>query len=250
MQPIIIDKAPANITVKLSKNPISLPKEIRTHHDHYWNKQLSINPSLRNGEVFTITDIRQTSDELEIIVAKTDYKHYLYTMHHPACDHPCKVIYSCASVITNDSCIAFGRMNQTTSTPGRLQFTVGGLEEADLIDSQFDIEANLSRELKEEMGLDIHSRATCSFIPKFIKHKGSHDFWAVIYELSVDCTASELHTHFLNHNQLVAENGQQPEFDELLFIPLEKAAVESFIQNEKAPMVDYLLPILAKYIEK
>lgn len=250
MQPLIIEKAPPSILVKLSTNPIKLPEDIRNNHNRFWNEQISKNPALRNGEAFTITDIRQTPEKLEITVAKTDYKHYLYTMHHPTCDHPCKVIYSCASVITKDNHIAFGKMNQTTSTPGRLQFTGGGLEESDLRDSVFDIEENISRELKEEMGLDIHSLGTRSFLPKFIKHKGSHDFWAVMYELSLDITAEELHEHFLNHNQNVIENGQQPEFDEFLLVPLEKEAVEAFLQNEQAPMVDYLAKALLKYIEK
>lgn len=250
MQPLIIEKAPASITIKLNTNPIKLPQEIRNHHERYWKEQIRKNPSLRNGETFTIIDIRQTPEELEMTVAKTDYKHYLYTMYHPDCDYPCKVIYSCASVITKDNYIAFGRMNQMTSTPGRLQFTGGGLDESDLRDSVFDIKENISRELKEEMGLDIHSPAVRSFKPKFLKYKGSHDFWAVMYELSVDYTAKELHDYFLNHNQHIIENGQLPEFEEFLFIPLEKEAVESFIQNEKAPMVDYLASILIKYIEK
>lgn len=250
MQPLIIEKAPPSIIVKLSTSPIKLSQEIRNHHDRFWNEQISKNPALRNGEAFTITDIRQTPEKLEITVAKTDYKHYLYTMHHPTCDHPCKVIYSCTSVITKDNHIAFGRMNQMTSTPGRLQFTGGGLEESDLRDSIFDIEENISRELKEEMGLDIHSPRTRSFLPKFIKHKGSHDFWAVMYELSLDITAEELHEHFLSHNQYLLENGQQPEFDEFLLVPLEKEAVEAFLQNERAPMVDYLAEALLKYTEK
>ncbi|MED3571292.1 NUDIX hydrolase [Cytobacillus praedii] len=250
MQPLIIEKAPPSILVKLSKNPIKLPKDIRNSHNSFWNEQISKNPALRNGEAFTITDIRQTPEKLDITVAKTDYKHYLYTMHHPTCDHPCKVIYSCTSVITKDNHIAFGRMNQMTSTPGRLQFTGGGLEESDLRDSIFDIEENICRELKEEMGLDIHSPRTRSFLPKFIKHKGSHDFWAVMYELSLDITAEELHEHFLNYNQSLIENGQQPEFDEFLLVPLEKEAVEAFLQNERAPMVDYLAEALLKYVEK
>ncbi|WP_419393289.1 NUDIX hydrolase [Cytobacillus praedii] len=250
MQPLIIEKAPPSIIVRLSSNPIKLPEDIGNSHDRFWNEQISKNPALRNGEAFTITDIRQTPEKLEITVAKTDYKHYLYTMHHPTCEHPCKVIYSCASVITKDNHIAFGKMNQMTSSPGRLQFTGGGLEESDLRDSIFDIEENMSRELKEEMGLDIHSPRTRSFLPKFIKHKGSHDFWAVMYELSLNITAEELHEHFLNYNQYLIENGQQPEFDEFLLVPLEKEAVEAFLQNERAPMVDYLAEALLKYTEK
>ncbi|MBP2242382.1 8-oxo-dGTP pyrophosphatase MutT (NUDIX family) [Cytobacillus eiseniae] len=249
MQPVLIEKAPASIMIKLSANPFQLPKEIRNHHDHFWNEQINNNPTLRNGEVFTITESKQTPEKLEITVARTDYKHYLYTMQHPACDHPCKVIYSCASILTKDNYMAFGRMSQTTSTPGRLQFAGGGLEERDVRDSIFEMEENMKRELQEEMGVLVHSPSTRSFLPKFIKRKGSHDFWAVIYELTMDYTANELHDHFLHHNQSIRESGKQPEFDQLLLVPLEKEAVQSFIQKEQASMVDYLTPILKKYTE-
>ncbi|WNS75230.1 hypothetical protein RRV45_20525 [Bacillus sp. DTU_2020_1000418_1_SI_GHA_SEK_038] len=249
MNPIIIGKAPAIVKVKLDPVPINLPQEIRNKHELYWNKKAKINPSLRNGEVFSITDIEQTQEELVVTVAKTDYKHYLYTLNHEDCEEPCKVIYTCAAVITSDKKMAIGRMNRTTSTPGRLQFTGGGLDESDLEDSTFNLEKNISKEIKEELGLDIHSSSTRSFIPKFIKRQGTHDFWAIIYEVSVEYTAEEVYARFLTHNHHLIEIGQQPEFDDLLFVPIEKSAVEAFIQNESSPMVDYLAPILEKYTE-
>ncbi|MBS4190145.1 hypothetical protein KHA94_07995 [Bacillus sp. FJAT-49705] len=249
MKPIVIETAPDNVKVKLDNRPINLPFEIRQQHHHHWEQQIGKNPSLRNGAAYTITKIDKNPEELEVTVAKTDYKHYLFTLHHEDCAAPCKVIYTCAAVITSDHHIAIGRMNEATSTPGRLQFTGGGLDESDLVGSIFDLEKNICKEIKEEMGVDIHSSSTRSFLPKFIKHKGSHDFWAVMYELSVHSTAEALHTQFLKHNQQLIESGQQPEFDELLFIPLEKAAIEAFVQNESSPMVDYLAPILEKYTE-
>ncbi|MEH7389760.1 NUDIX hydrolase [Bacillus sp. JJ1474] len=249
MNPIIIEKAPAIVKVRLDPIPINLPLEIRHQHELYWQEQTKTNSSLRNGEVFTITNIEQTERELVVTVAKTDYKHYLYTLNHEDCEEPCKVIYTCAAVITSDKKMAIGRMNRTTSTPGRLQFTGGGLDESDLEDTTFNLEKNICKEIKEELGLDIHSPSTRSFIPKFMKRKGTHDFWAIIYELSVEYTAEEVHARFLTHNHDLIEMGQQPEFDDLLFVPIEKSAVEAFIQHESSPMVDYLAPILVEYTE-
>ncbi|WP_066297015.1 NUDIX hydrolase [Bacillus sp. FJAT-29937] len=249
MNPIIIEKAPATVKVILDPIPINLPHEIKKQHELYWKQQTKTNPSLRNGEVFTITNINQTHEELIVTVAKTDYKHYLYTLHHENSQMPCQVIYTCAAVITSDKKMAIGRMNRTTSTPGCLQFTGGGLDESDLEHTIFNLEKNISKEIQEELGLDIHSPATRSFIPKFIKRKGTHNFWAIIYELSVAHTAEEVHARFLAHNHHLIERGQQPEFDDLLFVSIEKSAVEAFIQNEPSPMVDYLAPILEKYTE-
>lgn len=249
MKPIVIEQAPTTIIVQIDTKPVAIPIEIRTQHELFWKEQLKKNPTLRNGEVFIITNINQTSEELLVTVAKTDYKHYLYTLHHPDCDYPCKVLYTCAAIITSDQRIVFGQMNRLTSTPGRLQFTGGGLEESDLDGNRFSLKRNLSKEIKEEMGLDIDSSSIRTFIPKFIKHKGTHDFWAVIYEVAVNYSAQELHTLFLSHNQHLIEKGKQPEFNQLIFLPLEKIAIESFIKNETSPMVDYLAHVLLKYID-
>jgi len=249
VKPIVIEKAPISITVKMDNKPITIPTEIRTQHQLFWKEQIKNNPTLRNGEAFTITNINRSSDELLVTVAKTDYKHYLYTIHHENCDYPCKVLYTCAAVITSDQNIVFGQMNGLTSTPGRLQFTGGGLEESDFDGKRFSLEKNIRMEIKEEMGLDIDSLSIRTFTPKFIKHKGTYDFWAVIFEVVINYSSQELHNLFISHNQHLIEKGKQPEFDQLIFLPLEKISIEAFIKNETSPMVDYLAPVLLKYLD-
>ncbi|WP_339063998.1 hypothetical protein [Tepidibacillus marianensis] len=249
MKPIIIEKIPKKVTVKMDLNPLIISSEVIEKHNQFWKEKINENPSLRNGEVFTITNIEQDTEELKVTVTKTDYKHYLYTLYHEDCLSPCKVIYTCASVITNDNYIVFGKMNKNSSTPGRLQFTGGGIDETDFNGETFDLVQNIGKEINEEMGLDINCPYTRHFFPKFVKHKGTHDFWAVMFELSVDYSVQELDELFQRHNQQLIENGDYPEFDKLIFVSLEKESIESFIQNEKAPMVDYLTPILLKYVE-
>ncbi len=205
---------------------------------------------LRNGEVFTITEIKETSEELQVTVIKTDYKHFLYTIHHPECTYPCKVIFTCVSVITSDNYIAFGRMNEHTSTPGRLQFTGGGLDESALDGSVFDLVKSIGSELEEEMGLRIESSYTKDFAPKFVKNKGKYDFWAIIFELRVDYSAQELRALFEEHNERLLDQGEQPEFDEFVLVLLEENEVEAFIENDSSLKEDYLEPILRKYVEK
>lgn len=249
MNPIVIEQAPTSIIVQIDTMPVAIPTETRNQHELFWNEQIKKNPTLRNGEVFTITNINHTSEELHVTVAKTDYKHYLYTLHHPDCDYPCKVLYTCAAIITNDQHIVFGQMNRLTSTPRRLQFTGGGLEESDLEGNTFSLKRNLSKEVKEEMGLEIDSSTIQTFIPKYIKHKGTHDFWAVIYEIVINYSAEEFNSLFHSHNQHLIESGKKPEFDQLIYLPLEKIAIESYLKNETAPMVDYLTPVLLNYVD-
>lgn len=249
MKPILIEDSPAKVTVTYDPTPFQLPLNIREQHQKYWDTQIKKNPYLRNGEVFTITQINQTPEELRVTVVKTDYKHYLYTIRHEDCEFPCKVIFTCVAVISNDNHIAFGRMNHNTATPGRLQFTGGGLDESDLDDSVFNLEKSIGKELREEMGLSIDSANSKSFFPKFVKSKGTYDSWAVMFELKVDYTAEELKILFQKHNQSLLEKGEQPEFEEFLLVPLNSVSVDLFIQNDLSLKEDYLEPILRKYVE-
>ncbi|MEI4770396.1 hypothetical protein WAX74_12190 [Psychrobacillus sp. FJAT-51614] len=250
MMPIVIENTPTQVTVKFDSTSLILPSSIQVQHQLFWEKLLEKNPHFHNGDVFTITHINKTIDELEVTVVKTDYKHYLYTIHHPECAFPCKVIFTCVAVLTNDHHIAFGRMNQYSSTPGRLQFTGGGLDENDLDGLIFDLERSIGKELEEEMGLKIESSYSKSFKPKFVKNKGTYDFWAIMFELKVDYSMKELQALFQQHNESLLEKGEQPEFDEFLFVSLDKESVETFIQKDSSLKEDYLEPILLKYIEE
>ncbi|MDI2586713.1 hypothetical protein OR571_06095 [Psychrobacillus sp. NEAU-3TGS] len=248
MEPILIEETPAKVTVKYDSVALDLPESIKEQHDKFWNDQIKINSHLRNGEVFTITKIKNTAKELQVTVAKTDYKHYLYTIRHKDCPFPCKVIFTCVAVITTDNYIAFGRMNEYTSTPGRLQFTGGGLDETDLNGSVFDLKKSIGKELEEEMGLHIESSYVKSFAPRFLKSKGAYDFWAVMFELKVDYTSNELRVMFDKHNRRLIVKGEHPEFEEFVFVLLEKADVLDFIENDHSLKEDYLNPILMKYV--
>ena len=250
MEPIVIEETPSIVTVKYDSTPYELPEQMREKHEHFWNEQLKINPHFRNGEVFTIQKICRNSEELQITVAKTDYKHYLYTIRHEKKVFPCKAIFTCVAVITTDNYIAFGKMNKHTSTPGRLQFTGGGLDESDLKGDLFNLEKSIEKELIEEMGLSINPSYTKSFRPMFVKHGGLNDFWAVVFELNVNFTSNELQVILEKHNMSIIGKGEQPEFAEFLLVALDKESVHSFIQNDLSLKEEYLEPILEKYIDQ
>lgn len=248
MKSILIEEIPAKVTVIYDATPFELPLHIRKQIQKFWDQQIEQNPYLRNGEVFTIKEISKTPEELLVTVAKTDYMHYLYTIRNEGFTYPVKVIFTCVSVITNDNYITFGRMNKHTSTPGRLQFTGGGLDEADLDGSIFDLEKSIGKELTEEMGLHMESPYVLSFNARFVKSEGIDDFWAIMFEMKVDYSAEELQIVFEKHNQSLIEQGELPEFEEFFFVSLNKKSVESFLQNDSAPKEEYLEPILRKYV--
>lgn len=247
MSDIVIQSIPQNLIVEFDPKPLILPKEITNKHSMFWEDKIQQNPSLTNGEVYTINNVDFKESELNISVVKTDYKHYLYTINHPNTPFPCKVIYTCAAIITRDNYIAFGRMNQHTSTPDRLQFAGGGIDASDIKGSIFDLEENIKNEIHEEIGIDLNLSPDCKLRPKFVKRKGINDFWAVMYECNVSYSRNEVQDIFDMHTNQLLSQSEKPEFKELVFVLKEKSSIDKFIEQDQSMKVDYLEPILKKY---
>lgn len=63
-----------------------------------------------------------------------------------------------------------GQMNADTATPMRLQLPGGELEEQDFIEGKMNLEKNLSRELLEEVGIDLKNKEVVEYAKlKYIK---------------------------------------------------------------------------------
>ncbi len=248
MNEIIIDQIPKKLTVELQGTDTLLPEKVLKEHDEYWNERLKENPALRNGDVYTISDVVSEKEELYIKVNKTNYKHYLYTINHPDTVAPCKVIYTCSALITIDNYIVIGKMNTHTSTPGRLQFAGGGIDASDLEGEFFNLEKNIKNEIEEEIGITV-GRNTASFFPKYLKRKGLNDFWAVMYEYNLNYNVRELNEIFESHVNQLEARGVKPEFSELIFVKRDNEQINQFLLEDSSTKVDYLVPILKKYAE-
>ncbi|TCJ80385.1 UNVERIFIED_ORG: 8-oxo-dGTP pyrophosphatase MutT (NUDIX family) [Anoxybacillus amylolyticus] len=242
MSKVIIQNIKSKITAFYHGETIELNERDKREINEYWEKLINDGRPLIRGPVFTILDISNSHNELNINLSLTDYAHYMYTINNPGrLTRECMVVFTSALVETVDGYLVIGEMGSHTSTPGRLQCPGGGIDKSDIKGRIVDFEGNIVSELAEELGIeqgiDYHK-----VIPKYIKTGGDNNFVAIIFYVNISLTKDELQRRFE-----ILQSSKQSEFQSLQFIEKKKCA--DFSKINKKPVVDYLYPLLYKVQE-
>lgn len=230
-----------DIEVIFLNKKIKLPDQIQDKIEAYWNL-INNNKNFIRGEVYTITNIKNINGKLKIYVELSDYAHYLYTINNSIPkQYACRVIYTAALVITQDSKFIFGEMSSSTSTPNRLQCSGGGIDSKDVRDNIIDLSHNISNELFEELGIDTKDTNVVEKIyPRYLKSGGINDFLAVIYKVDLKINEEEFKKIYNQHVETLKLSHKSPEFSSIIILPSTFSSVTSFINNDTRPRVDYL----------
>ena len=97
-------------------------------------------------------------------------------------------------ILTSDGYFVIGEMNAFTSTPGRLQFVAGGIDASDLQGNVVNMLESLSRESREEIGIDLaDSKLVSNVTPKYIVEWNAASLVYLI-ELAID--SRQLKSHY------------------------------------------------------
>jgi 8-oxo-dGTP pyrophosphatase MutT (NUDIX family) len=231
------------LSVKLDENPVELPAPFQDKVDNFWSA-INKNNRFSRGEVFHVDTVKENQDFLNVILKRSDYAYYLYSVRNKQIKmERCRVIYSAGLVETADSYFVFGEMGKNTAYPGRLQCVGGGLSNQDLHDSRFDLEKSVLRELREELGIENKSDVKdCSV--KYLKTGGDFDFITVLYHIQLNLALVQLDDQYEEYCEGLIAKGESPEFQRIVRVKNDINIIEEFIRNEKRDSVDYLFPFL------
>lgn len=244
MDKVMLEHIPKIIEVNYNPAKRTFSPETSKKIEDYWN-QLSSKGNFFRGDVFTITKIEKTADQLSLDMQLTDYAHYLYNASNEMIDsEKCIVIYSSALFITSDQFYVFGEMASHTSTPGRLQCAGGGIEKRDIKGNTIDFLGNILREIKEETGLQIDQNSTENITLAYLKSGGDSGFYAMIYLVKTELTSKEFMKMFKDYQSQLQKHNQKPEFSELITLKKDLQTVKDFFSADKRERVDYLEPLL------
>lgn len=154
MDEIRISNVP-NMLIISNNRRITLPSSIRKKIDRHWEDLTASNPYLRNGEVFTVTEVKENEGRTVITLAETDYAHYLYSQQVGGLGrYAVRIIHPTALVVSKDRMFILGSMGQHTSRPGVIQCCGGGLDCGDIKGGVVDVDHCIRKELLEELGID------------------------------------------------------------------------------------------------
>ena len=120
-------KVNKTVTLKFEDRKINLPNELKENIEKFWEEAIKRNPNLYNGEDYAVEKVTETEENIEMLVVKSNYAHYLYDERIGIEEEK----YRCCSpwggilLITKDDYFVIGEMDSTTSIPHCLQISGG-----------------------------------------------------------------------------------------------------------------------------
>jgi len=246
MSKVIIQKIKKEPVVRFNGNLIFLPTKLQREINKYWKKCLDSGKEYFNGELYMVTQIKETSQNSEIIVQKTNFAHWLYARNtiNDLGKYNLVTVFSSGLVITKDNKIVFGKMGEQASTARKYQLSGGGLNDDDLQEDIFDMKYSIERELIEELGLNINDKSRVQGCEVAYLKTGGNGNVAIIYEIKLNETAEEFLKKYNDFAEKLKEKNETPEFSEIVILPNEKIEIEKFINQNKDKMANYLPGVL------
>lgn len=217
------------VKLKTIHKMMALPQELKNEINKFWQEQVKQNPNLFNGEVWNVTKMEEMQNEIVLTLEKTDYAHYLYDERHGVDEkYACHNISGGVYILTKDGYGVVGELDKSTSYPGCLQVSGGGIDKMDLVDNEFDIVKTAERELKEELNLNLNDKNQISkYNFKYLEvPEGKRHSYSIILKARVNLTAEELDEHFKSYKRYLEENKGELEFNKLYFLKIGKAVEE------------------------
>lgn len=128
--------------------------ENRAVIDAYFAALRRATPALWNGRVLMMVRHALAGAVFRGWYVETDYASFTAWRHwgHVGHERDC---FGAAAVISSDGAVLLGLMSERTLNAGRLYFFCGTPDPSDVVEGRVDLDFSVSRELKEESGLDI-----------------------------------------------------------------------------------------------
>lgn len=247
--PVIISPLTKKLIVRFSNKSVVLPQDVQEKIDVYWDELLQSGKTYKRGEVFTVTKKESFDDRLEILVERTDYAHYLYCQNVDTLgEYGVHIIHTASLVETSDGKMILGKMGDHTSRAGVYQLCGGGIDNGDLRGGVFDFDHNITKELQEELGIDVNDTQRISaFELAYLKEGGPTDKMAVIYRVILNETSEQFMEKYDAFVLRLRENGEYEEFGEILVLDNNKVAIIAFL-NQPGIKYDESMKPLFEYL--
>lgn len=247
MKPFKVSPA-KKITVRFSNKEVQLPEDIQSKIDTYWDELIASGKPYKRGEIFTVTHQEITEEAISILVEKTDYAHYLYCQNKRSFEeYGVHIIHTAVLVETSDEYYIFGEMGSQTSRNGIIQLCGGGIDNDDLKGEYFDFKHNITKELQEELNIDVNDTSRVSYFDEaYLKEGGPSDKMTVIFKVILNETKDEFlekYNTFVDH---LKERNEDPEFGKIIALKKDKQEITDFFSQENLILDEYMRTLFEK----
>ena len=148
--------------------------------DIHWAKRHAENPAMFDGTLFVLGESRNDHGRFCGTLMRTSFKRLIYWKDHDYPDPSVRDVFGSALITSLEGHVVLGRQAAGNLNAGLAYLPGGFIDERDvLVDGRVDLEASVSRELREETGL---SPAELQRMPGFLAtHAGALTSIAVPY---------------------------------------------------------------------
>lgn len=227
---------------KYNKSKYELPEYIKQEINENWKNLYNSGKRFLNGDLFTVNDIFIDEDKtLNFNMIKTNYAHYLYSMKNNFTGkYICRTVACNILLLTSDNYFVLGIMDKNTSLPHKIKFIGGAISEDDLNEDLLDPLKCITRETCEEIGFNLDNN---SYIlkpePRYIVTRKHWSFFNILFYTHLQIPKNDL-TKIFNRHKAYSQNKNSVELDSIIFINNQKKAIDSFLDENKGRLIDYL----------
>lgn len=235
---ICVDK---NILFKYSPKFIGYNAEYLKKVNEYWEYLKHIGKKYFNGEMYSINHVLEGEVNITFQFERTNYKHLIYSKEHDFRNefHTCTTA-SIALIETIDGYTVLGKMSEDSAFANQYKALGGALSEEDISGCDINIEAMFTREIFEEIGLDISKSSVCqSNTTKWLLIREKMAFVGVCNVIKLRLSKEEVSERFILHQK----SDKEKEVDELLFI----RSFDELKQIDEKNKADYIDELFSCY---
>lgn len=159
--------------------------------------------------------------------------------------HGTRVVFTACLVETADGGLILGKMGKHTARAGIFQLSGGGVDNSDIFNGRFDLQGNISKELREELGIDIQDKTRVrDFYAAYLKQGGITNKIAVVYRAQLFETADKFLEKYKMFVRELNKKYQMSEFDDVVAVECSKEGVERFLIKHRSMCDEYVPPLL------
>lgn len=210
------------IIVKFWDEYIDLPQQIQSKIDSKWNNILKENPTLWDGDIACVSNIKIQANSIEVLCKKSKYSHYIYQerVGLPK-EYECRNISAGALLETSDGYFVLGELDINTSYPTVLQVPGGNIDKKDIDNGKIDCLKTIIRETKEEVNIDLNDREMVKSykINGFYNADEEDQPGVQVFAIAkLNMNRDEMEKHFKNYYEWLLKNNGELEIRKLHFL--------------------------------
>lgn len=232
--------------VRYGDRRFSLPDDWQRKVDAYWDSLMSRGKEYVRGDVFTVTEDEVSGGKHSLLVEKTDYAHYLYWQNvDPVMGgYGVKVIATSCLVETADGMTVFGKMGDHTARAGIYQLSGGGIDSSDIKKGVFDLTGNISKELEEELDIDVSDSDRVKDLNLvYFKQGGRTGKIHAVFRVRLNETIDTFRERYESFLLRLREKGEVSEFGKIVAINRTTDGIDAFFDEHREACDEYMEPL-------